>query len=521
MKDRVNRIGGMLVRGILLRQRLNTSLFISNRIRKRGKGSVSGPIVSIATWGVALGIAVMILAIAVVKGFQQEIRNQVAGFGGHYQIVSAQDELNDETSRLDLRETFIQELRQKEGIQAVYPYATKPGILESEEGLMGVVAKGVTNDFDWGFLEKKMISGDVLDPDSANHILISRSMANRLNLEQGTKVMLYFITESGDILPRAMFIQGVYYTGMEDYDRKMVFLSLDIIRKMNAWGLQAQLMAEDSCIYGQLPVTGLAFGGNGDYLYQWSDSLMKGPGPHWICPESDHEIRLVVNDTYASAPDTAWININPGSGECGCDGAVVSIRTSGGSFGNYAGGLEIILNQGRESETWNDEINENLPFYLQVLSISERNPEIFNWLEVLDINAEVIILLMIFVSVINMASALLILILEKTNMIGLLKSFGATNALVGRIFLYQAMHILFRGLFWGNVLALGLGLAQWKFHFFKLNPEQYFMAFVPIELLWQDILMINLGTLLITFILLRIPAWYVSRIHPVKAIRFD
>lgn len=346
-------------------------------------------------------------------------------------------------------------------------------------------------------------------------------MAARLNMTQGTKVMLYFVTESGDILPRAMYIQGIYYTGMEDYDKKMVFMSLDILRKINSWGLQATIAPEDSCLFGQMPLLGVAFGGNGDHQYHWSDSLMEGPGPHWICPEKDREISLVVSDTYASAPDTARITITPGSGECGCDNFIVSSTSSGGSFKYYAGGLEVLLSNGTESPEWEEKITDSLPFYLQTLSISQRNPEIFNWLEVLDINAEIIILLMIFVSIINMASALLILILEKTNMIGLLKAFGAPNRLVGRIFLFQAMYILGRGVLWGNVLALGLGLAQREWHLVKLNPEQYFMSFVPIDLLWQDVLLINAGTLLLTFFLLRIPAWYVSRINPIKAIRFD
>jgi len=463
----------------------------------------------------------MILAVAVVKGFQQEISNQVAGFGGHYQIVSTQDELNDESTRLDLREAFIQELRQTPGIKAIYPFATKPAILESDEGLMGVVAKGIDSSFDWSFLEPKITAGGALHPDSTNHILISKTMAARLNMSQGSKVMLYFVTESGDIIPRAMFIQGIYYTGMEDYDKKMVFMSLDILRRINTWGLQATIATEDTCLSGQLPVVGAAFGGNGDHQYQWSDSLMEGPGPHWICPEKDREITLVISDTYASAPDTARISITPGTGECGCESFTVSSSSSGGSFKYYAGGLEVLLTGGIESPKWEETITLLLPFYLQTLSISQRNPEIFNWLEVLDINAEIIILLMIFVSVINMASALLILILEKTNTIGLLKAFGAPNRMIGRIFLFQAMYILGRGVLWGNVLALGLGMAQSHWHLVKLDPEQYFMSFVPIDLHWQDVLLINAGTLLITFLLLRIPAWYVSRINPVKAIRFD
>jgi lipoprotein-releasing system permease protein len=463
----------------------------------------------------------MILAVAVVKGFQREIRNQVAGFAGHFQVVSAQDDSNDETTRMDLREDFMGRLAQMNGIRSFYPYATKPAILESDEGLLGVVAKGVDVSFDWSFLERKIIEGGVLHPDSTGHVLISKFMADRLDLRQGTKVMLYFITDGGDILPRAFYIQGVYYTGMEDYDRKMAFLSLDVLRRVNGWGLQAQILPEDSCDYGLLAIAGLAFGGNGDHRYLWTDPQWEGPGPHWICPEDDREIRLIVVDTYSSAPDTAWLSVSPGSGECRCDGALLTTRTSGGSYRYYAGGIEILLTDGENWALWEEPINETIPFFLQTFSLSDRNPEIFNWLEVLDINAEIIILLMVLVSVINMASALLIIILEKTNMIGLLKAFGATNRDVSRVFLYQAFYILGRGLLAGNLLALGLGLTQAHFQYMKLNPEQYFMDFVPVFISGWDVLWINAGTLVVTFLLLQIPAGYVSRISPVKAIRFD
>lgn len=163
---------------------------------------------------------------------------------------------------------------------------------------------------------------------------------------------------------------------------------------------------------------------------------------------------------------------------------------------------------------------EVLPNDLYAETIREKLPEIFEWLDLQDINEVVILVLMVIVAVINMITALMILILERTNMIGTLKALGDTNWSIRKIFLYYAAYIIVVGLLWGNLIGIGLCVLQDTFEFIRLDEENYYLSVAPIELNWWSILLLNLGTLLITLFFLIIPSYLVTRISPVKAIRF-
>ena len=164
---------------------------------------------------------------------------------------------------------------------------------------------------------------------------------------------------------------------------------------------------------------------------------------------------------------------------------------------------------------------EKIPYNLNAQSIKEKTPQIFDWLDLQDINVRVILILMLIVGGINMITALLILILERTKMIGILKALGANNWSVRRVFLYSAVHLILKGLFWGNFIGLGLALVQYYFKIIPLDQENYYMDFVPVYFDLRAIIGVNLLTCLLIGLSFFIPISIISRIQPVQTVRFD
>ena len=473
--------------------------------------------------GVALGIAVMILSVAIVTGFQTEVRNLVVGFGSHYQVVPNTDNYSKDSERLEIQQDFYPTITQTEGIRHVQVFATKAGILETTENIQGVVIKGIAEDFDWGFFRNRLVKGDTLSIETGKRqsgMLISSYLSRRLELDTGDRVTLYFISGKEDISPRKFKIQGIYDTGLQEFDQKYVFVDIGHIQKLSGWGLEAQLLV-DSCKNGQVELEALAFGGEKPYEFEWPGYDLEGPGPHSFCVEDASTVKVVARDAAQTLPDTAFIAMQNGGELCSCEGFSKNVSTTGGSWKYYAGGFEILLNDFQDLDRMDEEIMYQIPFFLKTVSIVDQSPEIFSWLEVLDVNVIIIIVLMILVSVINMASALLILILERTGMIGMLKAFGFTNWGVVRVFLYQAAWIIGRGMIIGNIIALCLGYLQLKYQFFKLDADQYYLSHVPVQFNWLDVLFLNVGTLILSILFLIVPALYVTKISPARAIRFD
>lgn len=474
--------------------------------------------------GVALGIAVMILAVGIVKGFQTEVRELVVGFGSHYQVVSNSDNYSKDSERIEADQPFYPNIQDKEGIRHIQKFATKAGILETPEQIQGVVIKGVSTDFDWEFFEPRIIKGSKLDLQEgkrASGILISSYLAQRLELDTGSRVTLYFVAGKDDIAPRKFKVSGIYNTGLQEFDKKYVFTDIGHIQKLSNWGLEAQFLV-DSCRNGEVEITALAFGGRKPYDYEWINADFTGNGPHMLCVKGDTTVSVVVRDDNGTLPDTATVSITASDqGDCGCEGFDKSVHTSGGSWKYYTGGFEILLDDYETLIEADETIMYEIPFYLKTVSIIDQSPEIFSWLEVLDMNVIIIIVLMILVSVINMASALLILILERTGMIGVLKAFGFSNKGVVGIFLYHAAWIIGRGMLIGNAIAITLGLLQMKFSLIKLDPKHYYLDEVPVMFSLKDIVFLNLGTLLLSLLFLILPALYVTKISPSRAIRFN
>ena len=405
---------------------LNFAGFISSRITFKSKRTFSKLIVRIAIIGIMLGLGVMILSLAVIKGFKQEIQEKVRGFAGDIQIVKLDNNASYEKSSFVDSADVVKNIKSVSLVEAVYPYATKPGIIKANNEIEGVVLKGVDKTYNWNYIKKALVAGTVINytdtTDVQNQILISQLTANRLKLKAGDDLLMYFVQEP--LRKRKLKIVGIFNLGVDEVDKTFVIGDLALIKRLNDW--------------------------------------KKG------------EI----------------------------------------------GGYEVRTKQFDKLNITANAIDDKLPIKLKSSTVLENYPTIFEWLGMLDVNTIVMLVLMIAVAVINMISALLIMILERTAMIGIFKAMGAGNWAIQKIFLYNAAYLIGVGLLLGNALGLGLGFFQQHTHFFKLDQASYYMTFVPIKFVWMDVILLNIGTLVVCLMVLIIPSMLVTRITPVKAIRF-
>jgi len=492
-----------------------------------GENSFSKPIVSIALAGIALGMAVMILSMAIVTGFKTEVRKKVTGFGAHIQITGISMNNSYESERLLVDSKLKEIIAPLEMVKHVQVYATKPGIVETPNDIQGVITKGIGADFDWSYFENKLVKGqlpNITDSSTTSDVLISQTLADLLQLSTEERITIYFSNKTGSMSPRKFTISGLYNTGLEEFDKQFVFMDIAHLQGINQWGLEAQMRILGNCDSGFISLEPLAFGGDGQYRYRWSDIGMRGPEVRKVCIGSDSTIQLVVTDRSETVPDTAWATFHFPDTASGClcqTVGTIDMNTGGGSDDAYIGGYEVILHDFRDLQQAEVAIYDRLEYDLKTTTIAERIPEIFNWLEMIDINPKIIITLMILVAVINMSSALLIMILERVNMIGILKALGTSNWSVRKIFLNNAIYLISRGLLIGNLVGIGCSFLQQYFGWIKLDPVNYYVSEVPVLLKWEHIAVLNIGTLVICLVVLILPSLLITRISPVKAIRFD
>ena len=490
---------------------------------QKGEGPHTRPIVLIAILGIILGVAVMIISVVIVRGFRTEIRDKVVGFNAHLQVTDISNAIGSDMKRVVYDDTLFYELAAIPGISMARPYLDRPAILESKEGIDGIIAKGLMSLHPDLFLADKLIQGTIPTlPDSAvgEGLLISKYLADRADVSIGDKVSLYFLGRGEDFSTRRLEVSGIYNTDLEDFDKQYVYVDMRHLQKVSAWGLEAQIAVSDSCEGGQIKLEGLGFGGF-NKNYTWSNGWT-GRGPHFLCPAGDEHITLVLSDEANTVPDTAWLDISTyGSSSCSCDSFVTRLSTSGGSYGAYVGGYELFVTDFDQLSVIRDEVDELIGPFLYCSDIMERTPEIFSWLELLDVNIYIIIILMIGVAIVNMSSALIITIIERSRMIGVLKAMGAENRSIRAIFIRHAARLITIGLILGNILGLGLALIQLKFALIQLPAENYYLTKVPILIHWKDILLIDLGTLTLCMLAMTIPSMLITRISPVRAIRFD
>ena len=503
---------------------MNPSLFIAKRIRgsESKDNELSKPIIRIATLGVGLGIAVMILATSIVTGFQQEIRNKVIGFGSHIQITNFGNSNNELKSRLLVNQNFYPSLDTISEVSSINQFALKEGIIETPENIQGILAKGVAADYNWSFLREKIVDGSLLvldEEEISDGLLISSYLAGRLGLKLGDKMPIYFQNARNKMSQRNFVISGIYNTGLKEMDEEFVFIDLRQIKFLNQWGLQAYAIY-DHCTEDKVYVEAAANGGDGEYRYTWSvDSTLQGPGPHEFELKNQETYYVVISDRSQTIPDTAFFAL---ANEYSCsENPDLKTWNSGGSAQYYTGGFEVQLKSFNDLDKMDQIIYENIDYNFKTTTIKQHLPEIFNWLEMLDLNTVIIIVLMIVISIINMTSALLIMIMERTQTVGLLKALGASSWFIQKIFLTNAAYIIGIGLIGGNLIGIGLAFLQKTTGFMKLDPENYYVSEVPVMLDLTTIFSLNLLTLLICIVTMVLPSLAVNQIAPSRALRFD
>ena len=418
---------------------MNFELFLAKKIHfSKEKGDnkrVTPPVVRIAMAGIAIGLAVMIIAVAVVVGFKKEVRDKVIGFGGHIQLSNFDNNVSYESVPIAVGDSLRNVLETTEGVKHIEVYATKPCIVKTETDFQGVVMRGVSADFDATFFRKHLVEGQMITIDTAksnNDVLLSRTIAKMLRLKCGDSFLAYFVDNNQQVRPRKLTISGLYDTGFADYDKLFVICDIRLVQRIN----------------------------------DWDDDMVSG-------------VEIFIRDFNRIDELTEKLYFS------------------------------LISHQDRFGNTY------------FVRSVKELNPMIFNWLGVLDSNVVIILTLMILVSGFTMISGILIIILERTNMIGILKALGQQNVSIRKVFLYVSFFLIIKGMFWGNIIGVTFCLLQSHFGWLKLDPATYYLDSVPVDLNIFTLILINICTLVVSMIMMLAPSYLISKIEPARSIRFE
>lgn len=415
---------------------MDWKLFVAKRIYRSNEGGkeVSKPAIRIAMWGIAVGLAVMIIAVSVVVGFKNEVRGKVVGLGSDITVTDLDSQNSYETNPVSVNDSLMHVFRTTEGVKHVQRYSTKAGMIMTDDNFLGMVLKGVAEEYDWDFLRKHLQEGEIpafSDTGSSNRTLISRTIANKLHIKLGDKLYTYYV--NGDqVRARRLEVAGIYQTNFSMYDDLFLLTDLYTVNRLNSWKPEQ--------------VSGVEL--------EIKDYTRK------------EEIKELLRDKIDMQTD---------------------------SYGST--------------------------YYVQ--SIEEMNPQIFAWLDLLDLNVWVILILMTGVAGFTMISGLLIIILERTNMIGILKALGANNWAIRKVFLSFSVFLIGRGMLWGNLIGLTFVVLQSQFRLFKLDPSTYYVDAVPVEFNLWLFLLLNVCTLIVSVGMLVGPSYLITRIHPAKSIRFE
>ena len=411
---------------------MNLEYFIAKRLitARNFKSSISAPIIKIAISAIAIGIIMMLVSVATGIGLQQKIREKVSAFNGQV-IISNYDNNNSEVTLVPIskKQDFYPDFKSVPEVSHIQAIASKAGIIRTENAFEGIIFKGVGSDYDWNNIKEYLVEGKLPDFSKSlnEEVIISRFLANRLNLKVGDKFNTFFIKEEQGKMPnsRRFKITGIFNSGFQDFDATYIIGDIRHIQRINKW--------------------------------------------------------------------------NP----------------------DQVGAFEVFVKDFNNIKTTGNQIYEQTSSDLDTKTIIEKYSYIFDWLQLFDFNIIVILAVMILVATINMVVALLVLILERTQMIGILKALGANNWTVRKIFLYNAFYLIMRGLFWGNLIGISLLLIQQQFGVIQLNPENYYVNQAPVYINWVYVVLLNLLTITVCFLVLLVPSYLITKISPVKAIRFD
>jgi len=413
---------------------LNFEYFLAKRLIKgeAHKISISAPIIKIAIAAIALGVVMMLIAIATGDGLQYKIREKVAAFKGHIQISNYDNNASDvSVVPVDLEQDFYPKFTSVDGISHIQAVASKGGIIRTEDTFEGIIAKGVGEDYNWSVFQEYIVDGELPDykGELNEQVLMSSLMANRLQLKTGDSFYAFFLKDD-DVskMPnqRRFTISGLYDSGFEEFDGAYLFIDIRHIQRMNKWKE------------------------------------------------------------------------------------------------NQVGNFEVFLNNFDDIDIKSKEIYGKTVSELDTQTIVDKYYKIFEWIGLFDFNTLLIIGIVIIVSGFNMITALLVLILERTQMIGILKALGSANWSIRKVFLYNAAYLIGIGLLWGNIIGLGALWVQHRFQVLKFpNPKEYYIDYIPVHIDFWTVIFLNIGVLLLCLLMLLIPSYSITKITPIKAIKFE
>ncbi|MBT6815387.1 MAG: ABC transporter permease [Flavobacteriales bacterium] len=407
---------------------MNVEYFISKRIvsAKENKNVFSRPIIRLTIFAIALSVAIMLISLSILDGFQSEITNKVISFGSHIQIFNKEKISDTEEIPLELTDSLLISVQQNSEIKDISNIIYDFGLVKTDDDFMGINLKGVEEDYDFSAFSDKIIDGNRINSDSS--IFISENIANKLNLKVTDKIRVYFPSVNSErVNVRPFYVCGIFNINMNELDEALAFVSLSKLQQLKKW--------------------------------------------------EENEVSLI------------------------------EIKVS--DFNK----VDEVKNQLEVSVE--DYYNKN------IVSIKDLYPQIFDWLDLMNVNVVVIIILMLIVAVVNIITSLLILILEKTKFIGILKSLGTSNWSIRKVFMYNSIYLVSKGLLWGNIVALLILFTQHHFQIISLDPELYYMNSVPISFDLFSFIMLNIGTLIVCFVMMILPTIVITKISAVKAIRFE
>ena len=392
---------------------------------EQGKERTSRPAVRVALGGIAIGMMVMIISICVVVGFKQEVQRKVAGFGSHIQVVNFDNNATYELQPIEVSDSLMIKLQNLPHVKHVSTFASKPGILKTDSAFHGVIFKGMEY---WDYFADNLVTGAL--PEERNEVIISTTLANKLQLNTGDQLLCYFVQD--DLRVRKLYISGLYNTCMSEMDKLFVLGDIRLIRQLN----------------------------------QWKSTQVSG-------------VEILIDDLQYLREATDRV---------------------------------YFATANRLDEAGN-------AFYTQ--NLEQLNPQIFGWLDLLDMNVVIIIILMLCVSGFSIITGLIILILESITLIGTLKALGANNRFVRRIFIFEAILLIGKGMLLGNLLGLGLVVLQYFTHLLPLDAATYYVSYVPMAFPWLWLIALNIATLLVSWLILLAPSAIVSQISPAKVMHFE
>ena len=409
--------------------------YVAKRLFAEGgsSGRASRLATGIATFGVAIGLAVMLVSVAIVLGFQREVQNKVLGFGAHIKVLNYKSIGQQEFSPIVIDDSITSRLAAIPNVASVARFCIKPGMLKTDANFRGIAIQGIGQDYDQSFISSHLVRGEMpvfTDSVSSGQLVISEAMAREMQVDVGQTIYAYFFERT--VRARKFTVAGIYRTNLTDFDKNFAYTDLCTIHRLLGWDSQQYAGAE---------------------------------------------IRLKDFERL----DESMADV------------VGEVNHRQDSYGEY----------------------------YSTMSIRMEHPQVFGWLQLLDMDIAVILILMICISIFTAVSGLLIIILERTNFIGIMKALGARNKQVRHLFLGLAMLIILRGIVLGNVLAFALIFLQKQFGIITLDPEVYYVEAVPVLVNWWWVLAIDLGALVLSVLAMIVPSFVVSNITPAKSIRFE